>query len=294
MNLHQLKKQLKQELKSQETKKNKKIKSTRWLLLVVLCVLLVGGLYPVYRQRQLTTPQRLMNNAAEQESLGQTAAAEKIYRAIYQDHKDTEEAAEALFRIARLQQYDNRDTQQALLSYLQLEKDYPASQRLLAAQQESARIIKYSLRDYSQAIGYYQQLLEAQDGAEDQYIYEIADCYFRLENYTQARIELEILIEDFPESSLIADALYRKGGLLLLENRVDAAQESWSQLIELYPESSYRPQAEFNLAKLLEEEDLLVEALEQYQKLTDFPRPAMLQDKIEHLKQRIAAKKRAI
>ncbi len=137
-------------------------------------------------------------------------------------------------------------------------------------------------------------MLATGDGPSDQYLYEIADCYFRLENYSQAKIELETLINDYPESSLIDDALYRKGGLLVLENRVKEARANWEQLIENYPQSSYRLQAEFNLAKLLEEEDLLVEALEQYQKLKDFPRPKMLEDKIIHIKNRIEVKKKAI
>lgn len=255
---------------------------------------IVGGLYPVYLQRQVSAPQRFMSKAIEQEGLGKIAEAEQLYRKVYQRYGDTDKAAEALFHIAKLQLYDHHDARLALLSYLQMEKEYPSSQLLAAAQRESARIVKYSLRDYSQAIGYYQRLLETQDENSDQYLYEIADCYFRLENYQQARIELETLIAEMPDSPLIADALYRMGGLLLLENRVAEARRSWSQLIEQYPESSYRQQAEFNLAKLLEEEDLLLEALEKYQQLTNFPRPAILQEKIEHLKKRIAAKKKAI
>lgn len=289
-----MKKQLKQDLKNQETRKNKKYQKLRWFLLILLVVVTSGALYPVYLQRQVSAPQRLLNKAIEQESMGQIATAEKLYRELYEDYSRTEEAAAALFHLGKLQQYDHRDARLALLSYLQLEKEYPESPLLGAARRESARLVKYSLRDYSQAIGYYQRLLEAQDGKADQYLYEIADCYFRLENYQQARIELETLIEEMPDSPLIADALYRKGGLLLLENRVAEARQSWAQLIEQYPESSYRPQAEFNLAKLLEEEDLLAEALKKYEQLTDFPRPAMLQEKIEHLKKRIAAKKKAI
>jgi len=250
--------------------------------------------YPLYQQYQQGMPQRLLSHAIELESLDNIEKAEQIYRKLIQKYTGREEAAASLYRIAKLQQYEHRDVRKALLTYLTLEKKYPESPLLHSAREESARIIKFSLRDYSQAIGFYLNLLATGDGPSDQYLYEIADCYFRLENYSQAKIELETLINDYPESSLIDDALYRKGGLLVLENRVKEARANWEQLIENYPQSSYRLQAEFNLAKLLEEEDLLVEALEQYQKLKDFPRPKMLEDKIIHIKNRIEVKKKAI
>jgi len=242
----------------------------------------------------MSAPQRLLTTAIKQEGLGQIGAAEKTYVALSREYAGSDEAAEALFRIAKLQQYDQRDVRKALLSYLQLENDYPQSRLLLAAREESARIVKFSLRDYSQAIGYYQRLITFGKGSIDQYLYEVADCYFRLENYPQARVELETLIEEYPESSLVADALFRMGGLLVLENRNEEARQRWVRLVELYPDSSYRPQAEFNLAKLLEEQDRLVEALDKYRQLDNFPRPGMLQEKIEHLEKRIAAKKKAI
>ena len=161
------------------------------------------------------------------------------------------------------------------------------------AQETAAHIIKYSLRDYSRAIGFYQRLLDQPAGELDKYLYEIADCYFRLDNYSQARIELETLLEERPESSLLPYVLYRKGGLLLLENRLDAARADWQRLIDEFPDSSYSVQARFNFASLLEEDDRLQQALKLYQQLEDYPRPALLEEKIEHLKKRIAAKKKA-
>lgn len=249
---------------------------------------------PLYQQYRIGVPQRWLNKAIEQESLGRIDEAVLLYRDLSQKYTGSEEAASALFRIAKIQQYDRKDERLALLSYLQLEKDYPDSRMLLSAREESARIIKFSLKDYSKAIEFYQRLLATGQGASDQYLYEIADCYFRLENYTQARIELETLIGDYPESPLTADAFYRRGGLLILENKFEEARENWEELIKRFPQSSYRTQAEFNLAKLLEEEDRLVEALEKYQQLDDFPRPAMLEEKIEYLKKRIRAKQKAI
>lgn len=268
-------------------------KPRRWLWLLLLLLLVVAaGLF--YRKQEMTAPQRLFDAAAKQETRGEVAVALQFYQQLYQEYPRSELAPQALMLSGKIWQYDQQQNQQALLSYLQLEHDFPDHPLVRTAQEAAAYIIKYSLRDYSRAISFYQRLLEQPDGHRDQYLYEIADCYFRIDNYSQARIELETLLEETPQSPLLPDVLYRKGGLLLLENRLSAAREDWQRLIEQFPDSSYSVQARFNLAKLLEEEDLLQEALELYQQLENFPRPALLEEKIEHLKQRIATKKKAI
>ncbi len=272
----------------------KKPNRSRWVFSVLIALALTAILVLVYRQQQVTAPQKLFVKGIEQESLGQLSAAEKSYREIYQDYPQAQVAAEALFRIGKIWQYDHQDEQMALLNYLQLEHDYPASPLVLPAREEAAQIVKYIQRDYSRAVEFYQRLLDLNTGTPDQYYYEIADCYFRLKNYSQARIELETLLENYPHSSLIADALYRKGGILLLEGRKEEARQDWHRLIEQHPDSGYRIQAEFDLAKLLEEEEHLNEALQRYQQLKGVLQPSSLQEKIEHLQRRIAEKKGTI
>ncbi len=261
---------------------------------MLVALALAASLFSVYQQKQLTASQQLFAQGVKLESLGEITAAEKIYHEIYQHYPQGQEAAEALLRVGKLWQYDHQDEQMALLSYLKLEHNYPESLLVLTAREEAAQIVKYTLRDYSRAIEYYQHLLDLNTGTPDQYYYEIADCYFRLENYSQARIEFETLLEIYPESFLVPDVLYRKGGLLLLEGLVADARSAWQGLIEQYPDSKYRIQAEFDLAKLLEEEEHLTEALQYYRKLEGRLQSSLLEEKIKHLEQRIAKKLEAI
>jgi TolA-binding protein len=292
MDLQHLKKQLKQEIHQETWTKKSRFKL--WFIVILVFSVVTAALFYGYQQQQLTAPQRLFTLGVKQESLGKIDAAEKSYRDIYQRYPQASEAAEALLRIGKIWQYDRRDEQKALLSYLQLEHDYPDSLLVLSAREEAAQIVKYTLKDYSRAIEFYQRLLDLNTGHPDQYYYEIADCYFLLENYPQARIELEILLENFPDSPLVPDVLYRKGGILLLEGRMTAAQQDWQSMIEQYPDSSYRLQAQFDLAKLLEEQGALDEALRSYRQIEGFPYPELLQKKIDHLEQRITDKTGAI
>lgn len=245
----------------------------------------------MYQQYRQTLPEQLLHQAEELESQGQIAQAQQFYQQLTRDFPQAAQAPQALLRSGRIWQFDQHDVQRALLSYLQLEHDYPESRLVVSAREEAAQLVKYSLRDFSRAIALYQRLLETSPEKGDVYLYEIADCYFRLDNYPQARIELETLLADYPQSELLADALYRKGGLLVLENRLAEARDDWRRLIDEYPQSSYASQVRFNLAKLLEEEGLLEEALNAYQQLTEVSRPEILEEKIEHLKQRIKKKK---
>lgn len=193
--------------------------------------------------------------------------------------------------MARLWHFDLQDPQRALLGYLQLERDYPDSSHIQQAREAAARIVKVDLRDDIQAIGYYLRLLDSGQGQLDQYLYEIADSYFRLENYPQARIELENLLSTYPDSPLIPEALHRKATILVLENRAEAASQDWQRLIAEFPDSGYAGRARFNIASLLEEKGELESALEQYRSLQGYPRPLLLEQKIDHLTRRIQNRK---
>ena len=249
---------------------------------------------PLYQYKELTAPQRLFDAAVQFESLGNIAAAHKKYQQDFQEYSQTELAVQALFKSAKIWQYDLQQDQKALLNYLQIEVDYPDHPLVQTAQQAAAHIIIYSLRDYPRAISFYQRLIDQPVVNRDKFLYEIADCYFRMDNYSQARIELETLQQEAPQSTLLPEVLYRKGGLLLLENRIDEAREDWQRLIDQFPENSFSVQARFNLAKLLEEEGRMQDALKLYQQLDNYPYPALIEEKIERLKKRIAEKKNAI
>lgn len=280
-------------MKQQEIQR-KKSNRNRWIIFFLVVLVLAAGFFPVYRQQQLSASQRLFAEGVKLESMGQLALAENKYQEVYQRYPHAQEAAESLFRIAKLWQFNHQDVQRALLSYLKIEHDYPDNPLVLPASEEAARIVKYTLRDFSRAIEFYQRLLDLNAGAPDQYYYEIADCYFRLENYSQARIELETLLEKYPQSDLAADVLYRKAGILLLEGLTEEARQDWLEVIDRFPDSKYRIQAEFDLAKVLEEEGFLSEALQLYQKLEGDVEPSMLEAKIQHLEKRINDKREAI
>lgn len=291
MNLRKLKKELKKQ--GTGTKKDKKTGFGLLLLVLLGCSLAIALTYG-YRIYQETIPGRLYSKGLTMESQGRAEQALTAYERLFDGYARSEKAPEALFRAARICRYDLRQDQRALLYFLRLENDYPESGYLPQAQLEAAELTKYRLRDFTQAIVIYQRLLDRgpQDG--DRILYEIADCYFRLNNFSQARIELDALLERYPHSPLSAEVLYRSAGAALLDGQKDVARNSFQRLIETYPKSPYALEARFSLAEMLESEERLKEALKAYRGLSNYPKGELLKDKIVRLEQRIAKKKKAL
>lgn len=291
MNLHKLKKELKKQ--GTGTQRNRR-RGFRLILLVLLVCSVSIALTIGYRSYEQTAPERLFRKGLALESQGRPEQALASYERLFGGYSGSVQAPEALFRAGRISRFDLRQDQKALLFFLQLEHDYPESDYVVDAQLEAAELTKYRLRDFAQAIVVYQRLLDHGTKDGDQILYEIADCYFRLNNFSQARIELDALLERFPESSLRAEVLYRRASALLMDGQSDAARDGFQRLIDGFPQNPYALEAHFSLAELLETEEKLKDALKAYRKLTDYPRQALLQEKIERLEKRIAKKKKAL
>ncbi|HKJ04584.1 MAG TPA: tetratricopeptide repeat protein [Geopsychrobacteraceae bacterium] len=291
MSLRKLKKELRK--KGPGAQKNRR-RATRLLLLAVLGFLLTVALVFGYRNYQQTAPERLFTKGLTLESKDRPERALTSYERLFSSYPGAPKAPEALFRAARLKRLDLRQDQQALYLFLKLEHDYPESDFVFRAQREAAELTKYRLRDFAQAIVIYQRLLDQETDDGDRILYEIADCYFRLNNFSQARIELDALLERFPESSLRAEVLYRYANALLLDDMRGEARDGFNRLIESFPKSSYALEAGFSLAEMLETEEKLKDALKAYRALKDYPQQELLQGKISRLEQRIAKKKKVL
>ena len=128
----------------------------------------------------------------------------------------------------------------------------------------------------------------------DQYIFEVADCYFRLENYTQSRIELENLVAENPHSKIRPQILSRIAEMAFLEGDMVRAKKGWAQVISEFPDSNYSTQAMLNSARLEEENQNLESALRAYKNLKTATQHDMVDRKIQHLQKRITEKNKVI
>ena len=91
--------------------------------------------------------------------------------------------------------------------------------------------------------------------------YEVADCYFRMNHFDQARIEFDSLLKNYPQSALIAEVQYRIAVTYALEGKLPEAAGAYRLVVERWAESPYALEASFGLATVLEEQEKLLEAL---------------------------------
>lgn len=214
--------------------------------------------------------------------------------ALYRKHPNFEHAADALFQVAEI--YHNRldDHQAALIRYLLLERDYPGFSQMPLVYRRIADIYKYRLQDPLLAISTYQKILDGTAAQPDWIQYEVADSYFRLNNFEQARIEFASLLKNYPESELAPEVQFRIAVTYAVEGQRPEAEAAYRLVIERWPDSHYVPEARFGLAAVLEEQEELQKALEILESLEGYSNPDILQQKIDKVRARIDKKKKAI
>jgi tetratricopeptide (TPR) repeat protein len=121
----------------------------------------------------------------------------------------------------------------------------------------------------------------------DQYQYKLARCYYFMRDFDQARLEYLILLDTYHRTKLkpdvyfdIANTYYVEGG-----GKVDKAIEYYRKLIDDYPSSPLVMEAMFYNAAALEEKGDLDEALKAYEELLPvYPNPSMVALRIEGIK----------
>jgi TolA-binding protein len=225
---------------------------------------------------------------------GEYRKAVRVFQSIPQQYPDSEEAPEALREAAEILELDLDRPYEAVHAYLLIIRDYPQTVTATHARKKIADIYKNRLRDYEQASVYYQRVLEGDYARKDLIQYELADCYFRLNNFEQSRIELETFLLKYRNSPLIPEARFRIAAGYALENNFSRAEEAFRALIRDFPESPLSLEARFEIGSMLVRQEKLKKALKVFRDLQgEYPRAGVLNQKIERIETRIHKKKKA-
>ena len=270
-------------------------KTKLWICLgLLLVVFVVVGVY--WYQANLET--RLEESYQEGLALrqaGRFTDAAELFRSLHEEHPDFVRAPQALFQAAEILDIYLGEYSEALLVYLLLERDYPEAADVPVARKQAAALYKYRLNDCSQAISVYQKVLDHTGPDKDRFQYEIADCYFRLNNFEQARIEFDSLIKNYPQSQLIPEVQYRIAMTYALEGKLPEAAAAYRRVIEDWPDEPHTLEESFGLATVIEEQEELVESLKILEELAGiYPKKDILERKTQQVRERIAKKKKAI
>jgi TolA-binding protein len=286
--IEKLKKQL---LMEELRRRGKTPRHRRWLWaggLLLAALLAFGGWY--WANLGEILEKRFQKGVALRDA-GDYAAAVELLSELQADHPNSARAGEALLQAAEMQHLSLARYQEALVGYLTVERDYPGTPQAARARRQAAELYKFRLDDQLQAIAAFQRLIEAGGEEADRFQYEVADSYFRLNNFEQARIEFETLLRDYPTSALLAEVQFRLAMVNVLEGDLERAMAAYREVPARWPQSPYAIEAQFGLAGVLEERERLREALDVLEGLRGrYPNPEALDQRITLLKGRIDKK----
>ncbi|MBI5509492.1 MAG: tetratricopeptide repeat protein [Deltaproteobacteria bacterium] len=253
----------------------------------------------------------------------QYVASERLYRKLLkrlenQGDLDDEEDAQRLLTLDRLGKINAlylHDFNQAITDYQALIRFYPKTDQAFAARATMADIYHHKLGDLQAAVDSYQRLVA--DFPERAEIHraqlEIANAYFQLKNYEQARTESENLINRWPQSPEALQARFQIANSYYVQARYAEAIAVYERLLESKPDKALSALVLFELGNCFQELEQSDRALAYYYAcLADHPDPMLVQRKIrrvrtrtqkarpvlelqlpDYLKERLAAAKRA-
>lgn len=280
----------------EELKRQGKAPKTRlWVILCLTLMLSVAAGAFLYKSTLQTRLNETLQEGLALRQAGKYAEAVELFVRLHDEYPAFERIPEVLFQTAEIQDLYLGRYSDALLTYLVLERDFPEAAEVVPTMQQIAVLYKYRLNDCSQAIAVYQKVLDQPVPEKDHLQYELADCYFRMNHFDQARIEFDSLLNSYPQSELVAEVQYRIAVTYTLEGKLPEAAGAYRLVLERWPDSPYALEAGFGLATVLEEQEKLLEALKILEGLAgNYPKQDILEKKTAQVRERIDKKKKAI
>jgi TolA-binding protein len=229
--------------------------------------------------------------------LKQYVASERLYRKLLKrldsaGDLDEEEDAQRLLVLDRLGKINGlylHDYTQAITDYQTLLRLYPRTDQAFAARATVADIYHHKLGDLQAAIDAYQKLVaDFPERAETHRAQlEIANAYFQLKNYEQARTEAENLINRWPQSPEALQARFQIANSYYVQGRYAEAIAVYERLIEEKPDKALAALVLFELGNCFQELTQPERALAYYYAcLADHPDPMLVQRKIKRVRER--------
>lgn len=263
------------------------MRKTFLISLVVLTVvsLLVVGLLS-HRSKEQALYEQAM--AALDENL--PGAAVEYLTAFLVKYPDSGKYPDALFQRANIFYLYQSRYLEAVSDLRELLNKFPSNEHAYQARKTIAEILQNKVHDYRMAIVEYQRLIDDFETVvdDDFFQYQIASCFYELQNFEQAKLEYYKLISNYPASDYVDDCYYHIANILQTQGALDDAESAYRLYLARYPKGDLAMDAKFNLAATLEEKEELKEALKIYQELFDkYPNKEAISWRIEKITKRL-------
>jgi TolA-binding protein len=235
--------------------------------------------------------QRTFRNAEAAWEQGDYRQSAALFREVAERHPEHRLAAEALYRLGRVNAVFLNDPREAVRVLRLLSRRDGAGPWARRAQQLLGEIFEVRQGDCRQAIVEYQRMISLEPGGEgnDQAQFAVARCSFSLGDYDQARSEYELLLERYPESGLKPRALAGIANTWYVTGRFAQAVKAYRQAQQEARDPAQAAEAGFGIATSLEEAGDLTGALEQFERVrSNYPNPGLVEQRIARVRERLS------
>jgi tetratricopeptide (TPR) repeat protein len=197
--------------------------------------------------------------------------------------------AKALYQAGMVEHLYLDQSRRAVARLREALKLTPHGKFSFRARREIAQIFHDKLKDYRSAALGFERLVQAfpdRDGIEE-YQYRIAQSYFIIREFSQARTEARLLLEKHPDSPLWAETMLLVANSFYVEGRFREATKAHKRLLSKNPGEEFESRSLFELGMCYQElgdykkaEQNLLMALKMH------PRPDIVQLQLASLKDR--------
>jgi tetratricopeptide (TPR) repeat protein len=184
-----------------------------------------------------------------------------------------------------------RDFSHAVEVYRELIKVCPEAPETLEGRVHLATVLRHEFRDVRGAIAELTAALARNPPQSAELSYQVAAMYFELQDYKQCELEAANVARKFEASAYVDDALFlRAQALSMMEERKGEAQRAFHEVIERFPDSVLKPQAQFELGRMRASAGEFEKAIEYWvTALTSHPDPRLVQANIARVRARLRA-----
>ncbi len=237
---------------------------------------------------------RMFEEAERVLSEGQYLPAVEAYSRLINTFPESPHVPGCQYKIAFIYNMYLDDPTGAMNAYSTLLYMFPKSPEAILARADRARIFS-GLGDHMGAIEEYQWLLEnGPDDKNDGFRYDLAMEYIKINDFGQARIELEELLTKTPSTPLAPGSYYQLANTYYLEGSLEKAVEAYDEVVSRFKGHPVSLEARFSKAAVLEEAGRLKEALKLLKELEDeYPNREVVKIRISSTEERLKKGPRA-
>ncbi len=255
------------------------------LFLVLLSSLFLFG---CTERRQM----RFMEQAEEELSRGHATEASELLRKSVALNPESKTAVRAIYKLGFTLESYLKDYEGALFNYQEFIRLSQDRVSIYEVQKRIANLYYEQLHDPDKAISAYKKILTfSPDSLEaDNFQYKIAQSFYQQNNFEQARLEYQTLLEKYPKSQLNARARYEIGNTYYMEGKYDIGLEALKQVLRHNPQSEWATEAQFLMAESLDRQEKLQAALQTYENIQGrYSSAEILNSRIAEIKKRMKA-----